>query len=349
MNTSGYHPLMHNTRGETVESIHFGAIAVVDQDGKLLASYGDPHIKTYLRSSAKPFQALPFIEAGGQQHFNLDQAEIALICASHSGTDEHVEIVESFQQKCGLTETNLQCGIHPPLHSPTAERLKANDLAPTPNRHNCSGKHSGMLAFAQMLNFSLENYLDSEHPVQEKILQAVIDMCELRPEQIDVGIDGCSAPNFAMPLFNAAFGFARLINPIGLTQERATACTTITEAMRHHPEIVAGPARFDTDLMVAMKGKIVAKGGAEGYQGIGVAPNAYGNGTPALGIAIKISDGDHRNQIRAAVAIEVLDQLGILSFEEREGLTNFGPQLPVYNWRKILVGQKRPVFKLDWE
>jgi L-asparaginase II len=348
MPAEAYAPIFELTRGDTVESIHFGAIAIVDVDGRLIAQHGDPNALTFLRSSAKPFQALPFIQAGGAAAFDLSAAEIALICASHSGTDEHVATVRSIQAKSGVAEANLMCGVHPPLDEATAEALRQRGEEPTPNRHNCSGKHTGMLAYARLEGWPVVDYLDPDHPVQESILQTFGEMCatyasvRLSPEQIALGVDGCSAPNFAVPLRNAALAYARLCDPRSLSQARAAACRTITNAMTSHPEMVAGRGRFDTRLMEVGEGHIVAKGGAEGYQALGLMPGALGPGSPGVGIAMKISDGDLKGRARPGVSLEVLRQLGALFPAQVEALADFGPVSPVRNWRGLVVGQAWP-------
>jgi L-asparaginase II len=347
MSASDYHPCLELTRGEVVESIHFGAIAVVDTAGRLVAGYGNANTCTYLRSTAKPFQALPFIERGGHLAYDLSLAEIALLCASHSGTDQHVATVQAIQAKTGVLETSLLCGTHPPIHEPTAQVLQQRGENPGPNRHNCSGKHTGMLAFARLEGWPEDDYIDPDHPVQQAILDTFAEMCNLPKTEIEIGIDGCSAPNFAVPLRSAALAYARLCDPNGLHAERAEACRAITVAMTAHPEMVGGPDRFDTCLMQVTRGRLLAKAGAEGYQGIGLLPDALGRGSPALGIALKISDGDLKGRARPAVVLEVLNQLGAFSSEELEALSQFGPRLPIYNWRKLAVGEARPCFQLE--
>ncbi|MBU1660308.1 MAG: asparaginase [Chloroflexi bacterium] len=165
-------------------------------------------------------------------------------------------------------------------------------------------------------------------------------------EDIVIGIDGCSAPVFAIPLRNAALGYARLCDPVELAPERAAACRTITNAMSTHPEMVAGPGKFDTRLMTAANGKIVSKGGAEGYQQIGVLPGAMAPDSPGLGIAIKISDGDSRSRARPAVVLELLRQLGAITPQELEELADLGPTFEIRNYRNWLVGKACPVFAL---
>ena len=353
---SPYLPVFELIRGETVESIHYGAIAVVDISGDLIAWYGDPEAVTFLRSSAKPFQALPFLEHGGQAAFDLTPREIALICASHSGTDEHVAVVQAIQVKTGVTEAELLCGVHSPAHEPTAEKMRERNELPTPNRHNCSGKHTGMLAFTRLLELSSEQvgenitYIDPRHPVQQEILHTFAQMCELPVEQVALGTDGCSAPNFAVPLKNAALAYARLSDPeMGRVEppERAAACRAITSAMIFNPDMVGGPGRFDTRLMEVGRGRMVVKGGAEGYQGVGLMPGALSPGSPAIGIALKISDGDPKGRARPAVTLEVLRRLGALSDADLDLLGEFGPELPVLNWRKLGVGEGHPSFELE--
>ncbi len=243
--TSVYEPVFEATRGEIVESIHMGAIAVADSDGKLLASLGDPQLVTFLRSSAKPFQALPFMEHLGAERFGLTDQEVAVMCASHSGTDFHKQIVESFQQKVGLQESQLVCGTHPPFDRSTWKKLIASGQEITPNRHNCSGKHTGMLAYATLMNYPLDDYIRPDHPVQRDIIKAFAEMTQVDVNEVRVGIDGCSVPTFAIPMQSAALGFARLCNPQGLPKERAQACNKIVQAMISNGMVVAGPERFD--------------------------------------------------------------------------------------------------------
>lgn len=339
-------PLVELTRGSLVESIHFGVLAVVDTGGRLLASLGDPGYVANLRSSSKPFQSLPLIEQGGADLFHLTQREIALTCASHSGTDEHVAVLKSIQDKIGITEGHLQCGVDQPMHEPTARALFLRGEEPTPNRHNCSGKHTGMLAQAILAHQPLETYLSPDHAIQKKILRIFSEMIDLSPEDILIGIDGCSAPTFAAPLRNAALGFARLADPTGLPEARASALRLIAGSMMTNPDMVGGPGAFDTLLMEAGEGKIVCKGGAEGYMGIGLLPGALGPGSPALGIVYKIIDGDQAGRARPLVGAVLLRQFGALQERHMGRLQPFLPR-PVSNWRGIEVGEIRPAFQIE--
>ena len=335
MNPAQCLPVVELTRGGLVESLHHGALAVADAQGRLVASYGDARAVTFLRSSAKPFQALPLVESGAVERFGFTPREIALACASHKGLDMHAETVAAMQAKVGVSESDLLCGEHP-----------VEGHAPRPNRHNCSGKHTGMLALAALRGLPFADYINPEHGVQQTILQAFAEMCGMGAQAIGVGIDGCSAPNFAVPLLNAATGFARLADPSGLAGPRASALKTIFAAMTAHPEMVHGPGGFDTELMRLRPGFIVSKGGAEGYHGLALAPGALGPASPALGIAMKTADGNSR--ATGVMALETLRQLGFLAEADLTTLAGFGfgVRVPQKNWRGLPVGEMRPCFQV---
>ena len=346
-------PIFETTRGDLVESVHYGSIAVVDSNGKSIASYGDPQTVAFLRSSAKPFQALPFVERGGAEHFNFTQRELAISCASHEGSRLHVQTVQEIQTKIGIQESNLMCGAHMPGDVDLLKYMIVNNAHPTFNHNNCSGKHTAMLAHAKMRRLPLENYLDINHPIQQDILATFSDMCLIPSEEVHLGVDGCSAPNFAIPLYNAALGMARFCDPYGLPEARANACRKIISAMTTHPEMVSGYGEFDEQLMKAGEGKIVCKRGAEGYQIIGLLPGVLGKDSPGVGIAFKVSDGDasrmaddltSSTRVRPAVTLEILRQLGALSSKQEQVLGPFGPVKSIQNHRGIVTGQSRPVF-----
>jgi L-asparaginase II len=347
MEIPAYVPVYALSRGEKTESIHHGAAAVVSAAGNLIGAIGDPYLTTYLRSTAKPFQALPFVMAGGITHYGIAQQELALICSSHSGTEQQVEAIIELQIKVGVREAELLCGVHPPIHESTAKELEQRGTSPTANHHDCSGKHTAMLAYAKMRNWPLETYIDPNHPLQQEIVNLFGELANVKPSHLQLGMDGCSASIWSSPLFNTALAYARLMDPIGLSSAQAEACTQVREAMLAFPEMVAGPNRFDTDFMNAT-GRILAKSGAEGFQGMGLPAGAIGPDSPAIGIALKIADGDARGWARPAVALEILRQLGALSREELGDLNRYGPIRPVSNWRGLVVGKANPIFDLEW-
>lgn len=343
-----FQPLLELTRGGLIETRHSGAIAVADSHGRLIAHYGDPNIVVFLRSSAKPLQALPLVESGAARAFGLTLREIALACASHAGLEMHVETARAMQAKIGLSEAALECGTHPVENPETAAQMALAGVAPSPIYNNCSGKHTGMLAVAKHLGLPLSGYTEPQHPLQQRIVRTMAEMFGLPPQSIGLGIDGCSAPNFAVPLVNAAAGFARLVEANGSSPARGEAARVICAAMSAHPEMVQGPGGSDTELMRVRPGLIIAKRGAEGYQAIGLAPGALGPGSPALGVALKVADGTPRAV--PFVAMEVLRQLGALREPELAQLAGHGfvPPQVLKNWRGLTVGEARACFRLEF-
>lgn len=338
-------PLIELTRGEIVESFHFGAVVISDHAGNILFNIGDPELVTFLRSTAKPLQVLALLEHSGTGQYHFEDDEIAIMCASHSGTDEHVAVLKRLQQKIGIDETDLQCGIHPPFDRVTANRIIRGEAQPTSLRHNCSGKHSGMLALARLLAEPVESYLKSDQPTQQLILSTCGEMFGIPAAQFEMGIDGCSAPVFAVPMRNAARAYALLCQPEGLAPQRTHACQRVTHAMMTNPFLIAGPERFDTAVMEALPGKLIAKTGAEGYFGIGIMPNAVHPGSPAMGIMVKISDGDLKERARPIVCMNILRHLGLITTKEESLLKEYDNS-SITNWRNIPVGEIRPSAEL---
>lgn len=346
-------PILELIRGNIVESTHLGSIAIVNSSGKLLYSHGNPNMVAFLRSSAKPFQAIPFVERGGAEHYNYTQSELAITCASHETSQMHLDTVKAMQTKIGVHEDDLQCGPHLPGDAANLRTVIKQDILPTRNFNNCSGKHTSMLAHAKMRGLPLENYLANDHPIQRDILNTFAEMCGIEKEKIELGVDGCSAPNFAVPLFNAALGMARLCDPQDLTDARKSACAKITSAMSSHPEMVSNYGEFDCELMKVGAGKIITKRGAEGFQIIGLMPGVHGEN--GIGIAFKISDGDpahmgddleSRTRVRPATTLEILRQLNALNDSQLKALAKFGPAKELRNYAGLLTGASRTVFKL---
>ena len=337
---SGFEPLVELTRGGIVESIHLGALAAVDSDGNLLASYGNSDMVSFPRSSMKPFQALPLVENGGMEAFGLTEEELAIICASHAGTDEHVRVLKSIHQKVGLQLSDLQCGVHWPIDKETSFQMRLRGEEPDSYRHNCSGKHSGMLTQAKLLDQTLEDYLAPVHLVQQNIRRAVSSMCGIHRDDMIFGVDGCSAPVYAMPLSSFAWAIARLVDPVDLEEGRQIACQRITTAMMAFPEMVAGPGQLDSVLMRVMNGKVIAKGGAEGYQLIGILPGAIAENSKGIGIAFKIADGDPLRRATQRIVVEMLKALGFEAEMSSEAYASFN-QPTLRNFRGIEIGTTR--------
>lgn len=323
--------LVEVTRGPAVESRHRGQIAVMDARGNLVRHVGDPAALVCMRSLAKPFQALALLTTGAVEAFGFGPEELALFSGSLSGQDFQVELVTRALEKLGLTPDVLQCGIHPPLHRPSAQALTKAGAKPTPLHNTCAGKHTAMLALCVHHKWPLENYLAVDHPVQHLILGTVGRMVGLPREEIKVAIDGCGAPVFYVPLKNIALGYARLAG-----SQPGSPGGRLMQAILAHPRHIAGDGRLDTDVMRALPEEIFAKAGSEGGY-------AFCLKEGALGVALKIEDGGFRAVNPAVVAI--LEQLGVLTPAAREALAAYG-QPRILNHRKEEVGRIQAAFTL---
>jgi L-asparaginase II len=328
-------PLAIVARGDGVDAIHYGSVAVVDREGKLLCSAGDPDFVTMTRSALKPLQAMPFVAGGGVERFGYSQAQVALLCASHSGEPRHQEAVAAMLAAADNTPADLQCGTHAPGYYDVRGEVPPPPPY-SPLAHNCSGKHSGMLAYCVQCGLPKQTYLAFDHPLQQAIRRAVAHFAGLPEDRLQAGIDGCSAPNYAVPLARLAQAFARLASERA-DPEYGAAPAVLADAMTAHPEMVSGEGRNDLALMSAGRGDWVTKIGAEGLQAIGVRSRG-------IGIVVKVVDGAKRGLHPATV--EVLDQLGLLDADQRARLAGWREAL-VRNYRGLVTGRVRPAVVLD--
>jgi len=322
-------------RGGIVESIHYGSVAVVDAKGKLKYYAGNPNVVTFFRSASKPFQVLALIEEGGVERHGFTAEEIAIMAGSHSGQPEHIAVVDRILQKVEISEADLQCGTHIPLyyavHNKTPEAKRKFDQ----RYHNCSGKHSGMIALSLIMGENKADYLDRKSKAQRRILRSVSEICQIPASRIVLGTDGCSAPNFAVPLKNMALGFARLASASKLKGKFGMAMQKVLLAMVEHPLMVSGEKRLDYILAQNFSGRVVAKAGAEAVECFGLTDKGWG-------VAIKIDDGSSRAM--APVVFSVLKQLGYKI--DTEKLKDY-VRLPVKNYRRTVVGQIEASVKLE--
>jgi L-asparaginase II len=338
-------PLVEVTRGGITESRHRGHVIAVEPDGEIVAHLGAPETVTYLRSSAKPHQAISLIASGAADRFGFTEQEIALACASHNGEPIHTEVAASMLQKIGLEPAALKCGIHEPFSVEVARQLRERGEQPNVLQNNCSGKHAGMLALALHLGAPTETYDQPDNPVQLEIGKTISQFSDVPIEDIAVGIDGCGVPVFGITVKAMALMYARLISPpADFSEPIKDACQRIVSAMSGNPELIGGTSdRLDTEIMRAAKGRVVSKVGAQGVYTIGVLPcEQWPRG---LGLALKIEDGDD-HRARPTVVIESLRQLGILADESLEAVARYA-FFPVRNRRGDVVGEVTAEFKLN--
>ncbi|HEX8070344.1 MAG TPA: asparaginase [Pyrinomonadaceae bacterium] len=338
-------PLVEVRRGGVVESRHRGHVAACEPDGRVVARLGAPELVTFLRSSAKPFQALPLVASGAAARFGFSEAEIAIACGSHSGEPVHEATVAGMLEKIGLQPGALKCGIHEPFSTAVAHAQRERGEPFRVLQNNCSGKHAGLLALALDLGAPIETYDQLDNPVQQAILRTVAQFAGLPATEIPLGVDGCGVPVFAVPVRVMAQMYARLVAPPAeFGADVQAACARIVEAMTAHPELVGGPnERLDTEMMRATRGAVVSKVGAEGVYTAAVRTcAAWPRG---LGLALKIEDGENL-RARPTVVIEALRQLGAL---DEAALARLAPyaRFDVRNHRGELVGEVRPAFELE--
>lgn len=322
--------LVEVTRGDRVESMHRGAIAVADARGKLIAHWGDVEAAVYPRSAFKALQALPLVESGAAEAYGAGAEELALACASHSGEPMHVERVEAWLQRIDCAEDDLACGPHLPINEAAAHTMLRAGERPCRIHNNCSGKHTGFLSVARHLHIAVDRYEHPDHPVQVLVRDAIATLCDVNASDMPVGIDGCAAPNYAVPLARLARAMARLGDPSKLHNDRATAARKLVVAWKAHPLLVSGTGRACSDLIMGASGRTVVKTGAEGVF-TAVLPDH------GLGIALKIDDGATR-AAETAMA-KVLTLLDAAKDDTPTIARHLKPQ--VRNWRGDVVGERR--------
>jgi L-asparaginase II len=325
--------LVEITRGDLVESVHRGSVAIVDAAGVVRLALGDVTTPVYSRSSLKPIQALPLVESGAADAFGLSDEEIALACASHSGEPMHTERVTAWLARIGLGESDLACGAHASRHEPVAEAMIHEGRKPTRIFNNCSGKHTGFLTVARHWDIATAGYERADHPVQRAVAAALGELSGAT--EMPWGIDGCAAPNFAISLTAFARAAARMAAPDeGLPAPRAAAARRITAAMIQHPELMSGTGRACAVLIRAGGGRVAVKAGAEGFFAAWVPQKG-------LGIALKIDDGAGRAAETTIAA--VLDGLDLLGPDPKARAIL---RAPVLNTRGATVGERRPAAAL---
>lgn len=332
------------TRSGRVESFHRGAVAVC-HDGEPVVLAGDVEAPIFARSAVKPLQALPLFVHGVIDKLALPAEELAVLCASHDGTDVHVAAVRSLLDRGGLAEDLLGCGPHAPFSKPFRQQMLRDGVRPLKVHNNCSGKHSGFLHLQQALGGDLGDYLAPDSVAQLAVNEAVAEMAGLSAP-IETGLDGCGAPTFWMPLAALSRAFCQLANLTGPSSVRASACRSILEAVGQAPVHLAGEHRLCTALVRTWPGRSFAKNGAEGVYVMALAPDPKRARYPgALGIAVKADDGAERGY--QPVVIDLLRWLGAFGGDAvPEPLMRFA-RIPISNTQKVPVGEVHSV--AEWQ
>jgi L-asparaginase II len=331
--------LIEVLRGDTVESRHAGALAIVDASGALHTALGDIDRPVFPRSAVKLLQALPLVASGAAEAFGLNDAELAIACASHSGEPDHVATAAGVLAKLGLSESALECGTQWPSREPVLRGMVQRGEQAGPLHNNCSGKHAGFVCVACLMARHAgqepaafaQGYIAAEHPVMREVTAAISAATGLDAERAPRGIDGCSIPTYALPLRAVALAFARAGSGQGLSPAHAAAALRLRQAVARAPFMVGGTDRFDTRVMQALGERLFCKVGAEGV---------YCAALPelGLGVALKIDDGG----VRAAEAAMAAIAQALLSVDDTSyTLLGSYSGLVINNWRGTRVGALR--------
>ena len=334
-----------------MEAVHRGDIVEVDASGRMLHVIGDPDRLVNLRSAVKPFGLLALLRADGVDSLDLTSEELALMASSHSGEDLHVRTIQAMYRRLQISTSVLQTGVAPPLDALTAARLARDGERPGVVRHMCSGQHTVFILLARLGDWPMEGYWDAEHPAQKAYAAAVAAMFGVRPDKLVTGIDGCGILTYAFPLRAVAEAYAVLADPDALPADDPRSALApdlrrIRDAMRAHPELVAGTRdRLDTSLMKAADGRVVSKSGMEGLRGVGILAGARGDGSSASGVALKIEDGDANDRAAYAAGVEALRQVGVLDGQALRSLARYH-RVPSLDPHGRLVGEAIPEFDL---
>jgi L-asparaginase II len=327
-------------RGNSTESTHRGAIAVVDADGAVLASLGDIERPIFPRSAVKVLQALPLVASGAADLLGLTNEELAIACASHGGEEIHAQTAARVLARAGLDADALECGAHWPYFEGAARALAVRGEEPSALHNNCSGKHAGFLCLACAMHGNgldlrryAKGYVAAEHPVMREVTAALQAATGFDLSSTARGTDGCSIPTYAIPLRHLALAFARVATGIGLSREHAEAAQRLRAAVASAPYLVAGSGRFDTRVMERLGARVFCKVGAEAVFCAALPDRG-------LGVAIKIDDG---NTARAAEVVMAAAIEALVSLDDTDSVFMRGFSEPkLQNWKGIQVGALRP-------
>ncbi len=330
--------LVHALRGSATESVHRGAVAVIDADGTVHTQWGDIDRPIFPRSAVKVLQALPLVESGAAERWQLSDAELALSCASHGGEAAHARTAAAMLAKAGVDVAALECGAHWPYHDGAIKALAAAGTEPSALHNNCSGKHAGFVCLGCLMagdkdrRAFISGYVLPDHPVMREVTAALQAATGHDLKHTPVGTDGCSIPTFAVPLRHLARAFARVGTGVGLSDGHQRAARRLRAAVAAAPDMVAGTGRFDSRVMALLGERVFCKVGAEGV---------YCAALPeqGLGVAVKMDDGNNARACEVVMAA-LITRLVTLSDAEHRFMADLA-DLKLSNWNGIEVGRLR--------
>ncbi|WP_211747227.1 asparaginase [Paenibacillus sp. Marseille-Q4541] len=330
----GFVPLAYEYRGGILENVHYGAISIVDEHGNVIHAAGDAHHMTFLRSAAKPFQAMPAMRRNIDHLYGLSDKETALFAASHRGEAFHIDALTSILEKTGIEESQLHCCATYPLNEDAKAIRHQNHESKRRIFHNCSGKHSGLIAACKQMGWDENTYYKPEHPVQKEIRETLAYFAEVPVSSIPEGIDGCGLPIHALPLDKIGYSFLKLACPDLIEdQEIAAAAERMAKRMNEYPEMIADSHFVCTELL--KDSNIAAKGGAKGVYGIGLRKER-------IGISLKVSDGSE--QVWPCIIASILERIG---YENQSTIDRLYKLVPneIVNDGGTPVGERKAVFE----
>lgn len=329
------HPLVEQYRGNVLENVHLGVLCAVNEYGDVLYEIGNADHTAFLRSGAKPFQAIPVMQHRVAEKFGLTGEEAALFAASQRGEEYQLRALESILVKTGLSEEQLIMKPTIPLNDVPKLAYLMKGLPPRRICHNCSGKHLGILALCKVMGYQTDNYEDIDHPVQQLILRTLSELSECPPQNIQVAIDGCGFPVFALPLKSSASAYLKLACPDLITDESIrNAVIQITGCMNAHPNMIASHGFICSELM--RDPNIIAKGGAKGFY-------AFSLKEERIAFALKVIDGSEAPW--PIIVASILEQIGYSNKETIRRMYELTPR-EIRNDNGVIVGENKAVFQL---
>lgn len=317
------------TRGKIIESIHESKCIIMDYDLNIIFSTNNDKDLVYPRSAIKIFQAVPFIKSNALKKYNLSEKQIAISCASHCGETEHLKVLEDWIKKIDINKNILRCGIHNPLNSKSANKLLLSGNKPNQLHNNCAGKHLGMISGCLANKMDVKNYLELNHPYQKIIRKSLEYFTKTKIKNIQKGVDGCSAPQYAFPLKNLSLSMINLIKNLYEKNSHTNEIGKLLTAIAKYPHLTGSRSIYPSQLMLATKGKVFSKGGAEGVL-------LFAHKEKRIGGVIKVKDGNER--ALPSAANEIFKKIKILEKSELKKLSHWSNE-KIMNHAKIKVGE----------